>query len=125
MTDQSLSPACCLPFTPSFPLPPPDQVFLREASAVSPLSLMLLGSSLQVLHEAGAVLVDGWLQLRVPAVSAVLIKRLRQALEWVLEDAVAAAGGGGGGKRAGGGLLGRQAQAVMAVLQQLLAAEGR
>jgi len=108
---------------PLSPLPLPAQVFLREASAVSPLSLMLLGSSLQVLHEAGAVLVDGWLQLRVPAVSAVLIKRLRQALEWVLEDAVAAAGVGG--KRAGGGLLGRQAQAVMAVLQQLLAAEGR
>jgi ATP-dependent RNA helicase DHX29 len=84
---------------------------------------MLLGNSLQVQHEAGLVLVDGWLQLRVPAVSAVLIKRMRQALELVLEETVA--GSVGGRKKAAGGLLGRQAQAVTAVLQQLLAAEAK
>lgn len=80
---------------------------------------------LQVQHAAGLVLVDGWLQLRVPAVSAVLIKRLRQALEWVLLEGVAGAGGGGGqgGRRGVGGLLGREAQGVTAVLQQLLASE--
>lgn len=89
----------------------------------------------QVVHDAGIVLVDGWLQIRVPAVSAVLIKRLRQALEGVLADAVrgthttgaagSGVGGGKGGKGggSGGGLLGRRAQAVTAVLQQLLAAE--
>jgi hypothetical protein len=82
-------------------------------------------SALQVQHAAGLVLVDGWLQLRVPAVSAVLVKRLRQALEWVLLEGVAGAGGGGGqgGRRGVGGLLGREAQGVTAVLQQLLASE--
>lgn len=80
-------------------------------------------SALQVQHAAGLVLVDGWLQLRVPAVSAVLIKRLRQALEWVLLEGVAGAGGGQGGRRGVGGLLGREAQGVTAVLQQLLASE--
>jgi ATP-dependent RNA helicase DHX29 len=84
---------------------------------------MLLSSSLTVHHEAGIVLIDGWLQIRVPAVSAVLIKRLRQALEWVLEEAVGAAGGSG--RKAGGGLVGKHAQAVMTVLQQLLAAEAK
>lgn len=104
------------------------RVFLREASCVSPLSLMLLSSSLQVQHEAGCVLVDGWLTLRVPAVSAVLIKRLRQLLEGVLAGAVqsAAAGGGRGGssssKGQAGGLLGQHALAVTAAMQQLLAA---
>jgi ATP-dependent RNA helicase DHX29 len=84
---------------------------------------MLLGSSLQVQHEAGLALVDGWLQLRVPAVSAVLIKRMRQALELMLAETVA--GTGGGRKKGAGGLLSRQAQAVTAVLQQLLAAEAK
>ncbi len=80
---------------------------------------------LQVQHAAGLVLVDGWLQLRVPAVSAVLIKRLRQALEWVLSEGVSGAGGAHGSKRGSGGLLGREAQGVTAVLQQLLASEAR
>jgi ATP-dependent RNA helicase DHX29 len=108
-----------------------SRVFLREVTVVSPLALMLAGSSLCVQHEAGSVLVDGWLQLRVPAVSAVLIKRLRQLLDGVLAGAVksSAGGGGGGGRQRGGGgggsrgsLAGPHSLAVTAVVQQLLAA---
>lgn len=91
---------------------------------MSSLTLMLAGSSLHVQHEAGLVVVDGWLQLRVPAVSAVLIKRLRQLLDGVLEGAVHSAhggGGGGGARSCGGGLVGQHALAVTAVVQQLLA----
>jgi hypothetical protein len=53
----------------------------------------------------------------------VLLKRLRQALEWVLLEGVAGAGGGQGGRRGVRGLLGSEAQGVTAVLQQLLASE--
>lgn len=96
------------------------QVFLREVSCVSPLALMLLGGSLQVQHEAGLALVDGWIQVRVPAVLAVLIKKLRSALQMVLADGMPNSAAGSTG---GGGLVGRRSQAVTAVLQRLLQAE--
>jgi hypothetical protein len=105
------------------------QVFLREVSVASPLALLLLGgSAFTVQHEAGTVLLDGWLQIRVPAATAVLIKRLRQALEQVLAATVAVSAGGGGGRQQqqqqqGHGLLGRESMAVMGLVQQLLAAE--
>jgi hypothetical protein len=102
------------------------QVFLREVSVASPLALLLLGgSAFTVQHEAGTVLLDGWLQIRVPAATAVLIKRLRQVLEQVLAATVAVSAGGGGGRQQqqGHGLLGRESMAVMGLVQQLLAAE--
>lgn len=97
-------------------------MFLREATVVSPLTLLLGAGSLEVQHEAGLALLDCWLALRVPAATAVLLKRLRQALEAVLARAVGGAGRGGGGS---GGLLGRDALGVTRVLQQLLAAEAQ
>lgn len=106
------------------------QVFLREVSVASPLALLLLGGNNCIIqHEAGTVLVDGWLQLRVPAATAVLIKRLREALEQVLTASVAAGAGGvqqqGSSSRPGKGhgLLGKESMAVMSLVQQLLAAE--
>jgi hypothetical protein len=102
------------------------QVFLREVSVASPLALLLLGgSAFTVQHEAGTVLLDGWLQIRVPAATAVLIKRLRQTLEQVLAATVAVSASGTGGRQQqqGHGLLGRESMAVMGLVQQLLAAE--
>jgi hypothetical protein len=102
-------------------------VFLREVSVASPLALLLLGgSAFTVQHEAGTVLLDSWLQIRVPAATAVLIKRLRQALEQVLAATVAVTAGGGGGRQQqqqGHGLLGKESMAVMGLVQQLLASE--
>jgi hypothetical protein len=103
------------------------QVFLREVSVASPLALLLLGgSAFTVQHETGTVLLDGWLQIRVPAATAVLIKRLRQALEQVLAATVAVSASGTGSRQQqqqGHGLLGRESMAVMGLVQQLLAAE--
>jgi len=45
-------------------LPAGAGVSLREVSVVSPLTLLLLGGSLQVQHEGGTVLLDAWLQVR-------------------------------------------------------------
>ncbi len=99
---------------------------------VSPLATALLCGSLSVQHEAGSALADGWLTLRMPAVDAVLLVRLRAALATVLGEAVTASGGGaqqahmrrrGGGSDGGGGLCGQRVLSVTAVLTQLLLAE--
>ena len=60
------------------------RTFLRDCSVASPMALLLFGGALQVLHEAGAVLVDGWLRIRAPAPTAVLVKQLRAALDSLL-----------------------------------------
>jgi hypothetical protein len=89
--------------------------------------------------------VDGWLQIKVPASTAVLIKRLREAVDLVLMRSVSTssvtvsqqqqqqgslkgnashhAATAGSSPSCGTGLVSQQALAVMAVVQQLLAAE--
>lgn len=57
----------------------------------------------QVLHEEGAILVNGWLRLLADAQTGVIIKKLRGALDSLLAARVAGGGGGRGGGRGGGG----------------------
>jgi len=61
------------------------RTFLRDCTVVSPMALLLFGGALEVRHEAGLVTVDGWLRIRAPAPTAVLVKKLRAALDALLE----------------------------------------
>ena len=55
---------------------------------VSPMALLLFGGALSVMHESGYVLVDDWLRIRASAPTAVLVKKLRAALDALLADKV-------------------------------------
>ncbi len=65
-----------------------SQVFLRDCTVVSPAALLLFGGKLEVDHAAGRVLIDGWLRVKVPAKTAALVRKLREALEALLEKKV-------------------------------------
>lgn len=41
-----------------------SRTFLREASVLPPMALLLFGGSLVVHHDSGYVLLDGWLKVR-------------------------------------------------------------
>lgn len=58
---------------------------MRDCTVVAPMALLLLGGSLDILHQSGYVQIDGWLKIKAAAPVAVLVKQLRQALESVLE----------------------------------------
>lgn len=64
------------------------RVSLREVTPVGPTALLLMGTSLTVLHQEGAALVDGWIRVAVPAQTAVVVKGLRRALDGVLQAKV-------------------------------------
>ena len=62
-----------------------SKVFIRDASAVQPLSLLLFGGTLEVFHQQGVITVDGsWLSFNAPVKCAVLIKYLRKQLDKLL-----------------------------------------
>jgi hypothetical protein len=94
----SLHPSCAATGLPTARFPQPfvvflekvatARVFLRDVTPVSPMALLLFGGPLKVLHEEGAVLVDGWARVRAPAQTAVLVKKLRAALDSALEAKV-------------------------------------
>ncbi|CAK0787622.1 hypothetical protein CVIRNUC_010844 [Coccomyxa viridis] len=63
-----------------------SRTFLRDCTVVSPMALLLFGGALSVVHESGYVLVDDWLRIRASAPTAVLVKRLRGALDALLAD---------------------------------------
>ncbi|KAF5835639.1 P-loop containing nucleoside triphosphate hydrolase protein [Dunaliella salina] len=65
-----------------------SRTFLRDVTPVSPISLMLFGGPLTVLHQEGAVLVDGWIRVRAAAQTAVVVKALREALDRLLQEKV-------------------------------------
>lgn len=50
-----------------------SRVYVRDCTVVAPLALLLFGGELNVLHEEGAILVDGWLRIPAPAATAVLV----------------------------------------------------
>eukprot|EP00887_Chlorella_sp_A99_P005374 scaffold1.g5374.t1 len=65
-----------------------SRAFIRDCTPASPLAILLFGGQLEVAHEAGYIAVDGWLRVRAPAQTAVLMKALRRALDAALEGAV-------------------------------------
>jgi ATP-dependent RNA helicase DHX29 len=56
------------------------------------MALLLFGGDLEVAHAEGYVTIDAWIRIRAPAQTAVLVKRLRAALDRLLERQVAAPG---------------------------------
>jgi ATP-dependent RNA helicase DHX29 len=62
-----------------------SRVFVRDCTVVAPAALLLFGGAMDVHHASGRVSLDGWLWLRASAQTAVLYKRLRAALDDVLD----------------------------------------
>ncbi|KAJ4833074.1 hypothetical protein Tsubulata_001048 [Turnera subulata] len=65
-----------------------NRVFLRDTTVISPFSILLFGGSINVQHQTGLVIVDGWLKLTAPAQSAVLFKELRSTLHSLLRELI-------------------------------------
>ncbi len=59
---------------------------MRDCSIVSPAALMLFGTSLEVHHVDGQSTVNGWVKVRCPAQTAVLLQRVRAAMDWLLQQ---------------------------------------
>jgi ATP-dependent RNA helicase DHX29 len=95
------------------------KVFLRDTTAVSGMALLLFGGPLSVEHEAGRVAVNGWLRVRAAAQVAVLVKRLRDAVDGLLLGAIAGGGSGSGGS--GSGISGATGPNVLQAIRRLLA----
>eukprot|EP00750_Incisomonas_marina_P019080 INCI3211.4.p1 GENE.INCI3211.4~~INCI3211.4.p1 ORF type:complete len:343 (+),score=57.25 INCI3211.4:108-1136(+) len=57
-----------------------SQIFVRDATAVSPFALLLFGGSVEVAHLKGEVTLDKWLRFAVPAQHAVMICAMRDKL---------------------------------------------
>ena len=72
------------------------RTFLRDATVVPPAALLLFGGVLVVDHADGVVTVGDWVRVRAAAPTAVLVKKLRAAVDAHLEAAVAGRGGEGG-----------------------------
>lgn len=53
-----------------------SKTFLRDCAVTSSLALLLFGGSLQLSHVDNQIVVDGWLKLRAPAVSAVILTQV-------------------------------------------------
>lgn len=65
-----------------------SRTFLRDCTVVSPMALLLFGGELSVVHEGGYVLIDDWIRIRASAPTAVLVKKLRAALDDLLDAKV-------------------------------------
>jgi len=57
-----------------------SQVYVRDATAVSPFALLLFGGAVHVEHLKGECTLDNWLRFSVPAQHAVLIVAMRGKL---------------------------------------------
>jgi hypothetical protein len=65
-----------------------SRTFLRDCTVVSPMALLLFGGELSVVHEGHYVLIDDWIRIRASAPTAVLVKKLRAALDDLLDAKV-------------------------------------
>ena len=59
-----------------------------DTTVISPLTLMLFGGEIRIFHDECYVLIDGWIRIRAPAPHAVLIRKLRQALDMLLKQKI-------------------------------------
>jgi hypothetical protein len=65
-----------------------SKTFLMDCTVVSPMALLLFGGELEVRHEEGCVLVDNWIRIKVAAPTAVLVKKLRLAIDGLLQQKI-------------------------------------
>ena len=61
-----------------------SKIYVRDCTTVSPIALLLFGGSLEVFHTKHIVTVDKWLQFRIGARPATLVKHLRAQMESLL-----------------------------------------
>ena len=52
------------------------QVYVRDATTISPYALLLFGGALKVDHERRRIVVDDWLSIDAPPRTAVLVKQV-------------------------------------------------
>lgn len=57
-----------------------SKIYMHDTTVVSPYSLMLFGGDMEIVYERSVVEIDKWIKLRVPAQTAVLLKKLRQII---------------------------------------------
>ncbi|XVF68240.1 hypothetical protein PTKIN_Ptkin10aG0189200 [Pterospermum kingtungense] len=65
-----------------------NKVFLRDTTIIPPFSILLFGGLINIQHQSGVVIIDGWLKLTAPAQTAVLCKELRSALHSILKEMI-------------------------------------
>lgn len=65
------------------------RVSVSKTAIVSPISLMLFGSGLEVLHTQRKVRVDGWVELTCAAKTGLLLREIRLCLSQILRTLVA------------------------------------
>ncbi|KAK0589636.1 hypothetical protein LWI29_016618 [Acer saccharum] len=65
-----------------------NKVFLRDTTVISPFSILLFGGSINIQHQTGQVIIDGWLKLTAPAQTAVLFKELRSTLQTIWKEMI-------------------------------------
>jgi ATP-dependent RNA helicase DHX36 len=64
------------------------QVYIRDASMVDPLVVVLFGGHVHVQPDQTHITVDQWIKLRAPAGVATVVRELRLAIERVLLDKI-------------------------------------
>ncbi|KAH9305424.1 hypothetical protein KI387_009828 [Taxus chinensis] len=64
------------------------KVFLRDTTIISPYALLLFGGPINIQHQTGTVILDGWLKMNAPAQTAVLFKELRLTLCSILQELI-------------------------------------
>ncbi|XP_057861727.2 DExH-box ATP-dependent RNA helicase DExH7, chloroplastic isoform X2 [Cryptomeria japonica] len=64
------------------------KIFLRDTTIISPYALLLFGGPINIQHQTGTVVVDGWLRMNAPAQTAVLFKELRHTLCSILQELI-------------------------------------
>ena len=57
-----------------------SQVYVRDATVVSPFALLLFGGRMDIAHLKGEVVLDNWLRFSVAAQHAVMIHAMREKL---------------------------------------------
>jgi ATP-dependent RNA helicase DHX57 len=61
-----------------------SRVFIRDATMVSPLGILLFGGGIEVRHTKEQLVVDDWAVFKSPARVAVLVRELRRNLDGLL-----------------------------------------
>ncbi|KAG9147531.1 hypothetical protein Leryth_007315 [Lithospermum erythrorhizon] len=65
-----------------------NKVYLRDTTIISPYSILLFGGSINVQHQTGLIVIDGWLKIKAPAQTAVLFKELRSILRSIFKELI-------------------------------------
>jgi len=65
-----------------------SKVFVRDATAVPPYSLLLFGGNIDVQHERKLLCIDGWIHFRAQPRVGVLVRELRRVLDRLLDEKI-------------------------------------